>query len=314
MALHDQAVEAEEDRAIVIVRIEMDLEQVERRPRQREAGLRPKRAREGAAQQVGDEARRALGGLERDVARKAVGDDHIDLAARQLVALGEAVEAERQIVGVAQQRRGFLELVGALQFLGADVEQLHARLGEAEHAARIGRAHDRELDEVLRIALGVGAEVEHDDVGVAERRQQARRAPAGRCPASSAARAWTSPSARRCCRPTARRRPSPSFTALIAMPIEVVRARRIAWLGFSLAAIASGEWTTRDALARFAVAAASSASTCRFVTVEGEAAASGPCVSARDGAGDHRRRAAVAAHRVDCDAWAPVHARPRRLA
>jgi hypothetical protein len=32
------------------------------------------------------------------------------------------------------------------------------------------------------------------------------------------------------------------LTALIAMPIDVVRARRIAWLGFSLAAIASGEW------------------------------------------------------------------------
>ena len=31
----------------------------------------------------------------------------------------------------------------------------------------------------------------------------------------------------------------PSFTALIAMPIEVVLARRIAWLGFSAAAIAS---------------------------------------------------------------------------
>jgi hypothetical protein len=27
------------------------------------------------------------------------------------------------------------------------------------------------------------------------------------------------------------------------MPIEVVRARRIAWLGFSLAWIASGAWT-----------------------------------------------------------------------
>ena len=35
----------------------------------------------------------------------------------------------------------------------------------------------------------------------------------------------------------------PSFTALIAMPIDVVRARRIAWLGFSLASIASGELT-----------------------------------------------------------------------
>ena len=32
-----------------------------------------------------------------------------------------------------------------------------------------------------------------------------------------------------------------SLTALIAMPIEVVRARRIAWVGFSLAAMASGE-------------------------------------------------------------------------
>ena len=34
-----------------------------------------------------------------------------------------------------------------------------------------------------------------------------------------------------------------SLTALMAMPIEVVRARRIAWLGFSLEVIASAEWT-----------------------------------------------------------------------
>ena len=128
VALHHQAVEAEEDRAIVVVGVEVDLQQVERGPRQREAGLRPKRALEGAAQQVGDEARRALGGLERDIAGEAVGDDDVDVAARQLVAFGEAVEAERQVVRLAQQRGGVLELVGALQFLGADVEQLHARL------------------------------------------------------------------------------------------------------------------------------------------------------------------------------------------
>jgi hypothetical protein len=34
----------------------------------------------------------------------------------------------------------------------------------------------------------------------------------------------------------------PSFTALIAIPIDVVRARLIAWLGFSLAAMASEVW------------------------------------------------------------------------
>ena len=150
VALHHQPVEAEEDRAIVIIGVEVGLEQVERGLRQGEAGLRAQRRGEGAAQQVGDEARGALGGLQRDIARKAVGDDDVDIAARQFVALGEAVEAERQIVGLAQQSGGFLELAGALQFLGADVEQSDARLGDAEHGARISRAHDRELDEVLR--------------------------------------------------------------------------------------------------------------------------------------------------------------------
>ena len=38
----------------------------------------------------------------------------------------------------------------------------------------------------------------------------------------------------------------PSFTALIAMPIEVVLARRIAWLGFSLASMASVVWMDVD--------------------------------------------------------------------
>ena len=93
MALHDQAVEAEEDRAIMVVRIEMVAQQFGRRARDQEADLRADRAGEGALQQVGDEARRALERLQRDIAGKAVGDDHVDVAARQLVALDEAVEA-----------------------------------------------------------------------------------------------------------------------------------------------------------------------------------------------------------------------------
>jgi hypothetical protein len=48
-----------------------------------EADLGAERAGEGAAQQVGDEAGGAFGGLERDVAGKAVGHDHVDVAARQ---------------------------------------------------------------------------------------------------------------------------------------------------------------------------------------------------------------------------------------
>ena len=41
-----------------------------------------------------------------------------------------------------------------------------------EHGPRIGRSHHRELDQVLGVALGVGAKVEHHAIGVAERRQQ----------------------------------------------------------------------------------------------------------------------------------------------
>ena len=48
MALHDEAVEAEEDRAIMVVRIEMVAQQLGRRPRDQEADLRADRAGEGA--------------------------------------------------------------------------------------------------------------------------------------------------------------------------------------------------------------------------------------------------------------------------
>src|SRR5690242_19331234 len=68
VALHDEAVEAKENRAVVVVGVEMNLQQVECRARQSEAGLGAKRALEGAAEQVSDEAGGALRGLERDIA------------------------------------------------------------------------------------------------------------------------------------------------------------------------------------------------------------------------------------------------------
>ena len=96
-----------------------------------------------------------------------------------------------------------------------------------------------------------------------------------------------------------------SFTALIAMPIEVVRARRIAWLGFSLAAIDSGEWTmvTAPSSGRWRVELGLDLG---LVAVDDELQRRIAAKRAR-GARDHPRRAAVAAHCVDCDARAPVH-------
>src|SRR3546814_5782268 len=74
---------------------------------------------------VGHHPGGAFNGLERDIARKTVGDDHIGIAPPQLVAFGEAFEPHRQIGGPAQQRGCFLKLAGALQVFLADRSEEH---------------------------------------------------------------------------------------------------------------------------------------------------------------------------------------------
>ena len=63
-------------------------------------------------------------------------------------------------------------MLGALGFLGSDIEQAHARRIMAMHDAGIGSTHDRELDEVARVAFTIRAEVEHDHVLILERGDQ----------------------------------------------------------------------------------------------------------------------------------------------
>ena len=64
--------------------------------------------------------------------------------------------------GLAQDAAGGLYLLDALDLLDADIEQADGRLLDAEHDARHRRAHDREIDEMLRVAADRGADVEHD--------------------------------------------------------------------------------------------------------------------------------------------------------
>ena len=124
VALHDDAVEPEEDRAVVVVGIEMVAQQLGRRARDQEADLRAQ-SNCWNARLSRSATKRAVpfDRLQRDVAREAVGHDHVDIAARELVALDEAVEAQRQVGRGAQRCGGIAELVGALHVLGADVEQ-----------------------------------------------------------------------------------------------------------------------------------------------------------------------------------------------
>jgi len=88
-----------------------------------------------------------FGRLQRDVAGKALGHHHIDLALANVVALDEAFIADRQ-VEFAQQAGSLLHLFDALDLLHANVQQSHGRLLKSEEAARHGLAHDGELDQL----------------------------------------------------------------------------------------------------------------------------------------------------------------------
>ena len=61
-----------------------------------------------------------------------------------------------------QNGGGLSDLVDALHFLDADIEQPDRGLVDAEQCARHARAHQRELDELAGIGADIGANVEHD--------------------------------------------------------------------------------------------------------------------------------------------------------
>src|SRR3546814_14078153 len=83
----------------------MMAQQFGRGARDQEADPGAHGAGEGPLQEVGDESSGAFGGLERDVAGKAVGHDDVDTAMRNLVALGKAVEPHAEIVGISSDAR-----------------------------------------------------------------------------------------------------------------------------------------------------------------------------------------------------------------
>jgi len=128
----------------------------------------------GALQQIRDEARRAFDRLERDVTGEAVGNDYVGLATFYSVGFDEPVEPHMEMIRGAKFGSGDPQLVGALQFFRADIEQGNPRHLHADDAARISSAHDRELNEVLGFAFGIGAQIKHDHVIIAQGREQGR--------------------------------------------------------------------------------------------------------------------------------------------
>ena len=107
-------------------------------------------------------ARGAFGRLERDVAGKAFGDDDVDLARADIVALDKTDIFEIGPPPLAQNAPRLAHWFKAFHFLDPDIEKTDRRALQPEQDARGGRAHHRKIDQVLGVRTDRGADVEHD--------------------------------------------------------------------------------------------------------------------------------------------------------
>ncbi len=161
MGLDDDAVKPQED-AAAGPRPHFRPQRRERLAREQKADSRHKAIAHRVAYVLAELPGGALGGLERDVAGEAFGDENVDRAFAEVVAFDKAVIAHVGQVGLAQHAGRRPHLFDALDLLDPDVEEADRRTVDIEHDARHRRAHHRQIDEMLRVAANGRADVEHD--------------------------------------------------------------------------------------------------------------------------------------------------------
>ena len=240
----------------------------------------------------------ALEQLEHDVAGEAVGDDDVDGAERDVAALDVAGEEQARVVG--EQPVGVDHEAVALALLVAVREQADARLVDAEHAGREGRAHVRELVQLIGPRIGRRADVEHDDRALPRRqRLHDRRAQHAR-QAAQLEQAGGQHGARSR-RPRRRPRARPSCTRRMHVTTEASSRSRAARAGSSSCEITYGRVHDLDlgvvAHERLELGR-------RTAQQHAQVAARHRVARSRD----DRLRAPVAAHRVERDGDRGAHA------
>ena len=112
---------------------------------------------------VADQRRCALGELEHHVADEAVGHADVGDVVEDVAALDVTDEVQRRPF---EQARRFDRLRVALDALLANRDDPDLRMLDAEHGARVRRAHEAELREPLGAAIDVRTAIEDDDRSV----------------------------------------------------------------------------------------------------------------------------------------------------
>jgi hypothetical protein len=145
-----QPVESDERSPAIFGRVNAPPEPAERLPRQQVSDAGAERRRQFLVQQRLHRVDQPLADLQRHVSGEAVADDDVDVASVHVAAFDVAGKIDgcglEQLVGVAGQ------IVSFTLFL-SDRQQSDAWRTTAQRYPRVGGAHDRELDEMLRPAF-----------------------------------------------------------------------------------------------------------------------------------------------------------------
>ena len=99
--------------------------------------------------------------FQRDIARKAVGNNNVRLVIRNFVRFDIADEVNIHM-RIANHLSGFVNFFLALHFFGSDIQQSHARAAYAQGATRQNIAHHGKFGQIDGAAFGIGTKVEHD--------------------------------------------------------------------------------------------------------------------------------------------------------
>ena len=153
----DEPAQPEKVRTPVGLRVEPLPQSPRRRPDEQSAELPPQRGGHLCPERIERRLDRPLEELERDVSREAVADDHVSGAREQVSPLRVADEAEATRL---QLRVGLPDEAVPLLRLLADREEGDLGLLDSQDLLGEQRAHLCELNEVLRLRIGVRAGVE----------------------------------------------------------------------------------------------------------------------------------------------------------
>ena len=127
MALDDDPLQAEKHAAINGARVHTPTQFLKGAARQQIAEFGEERAVHRLPEIGGDLLGCAFGRFQGDVAGEAFGDDNVNVATADAVALDKAGVGQARQVGFSQDLRSFLDLLDALDLFRTDIEQAAGR-------------------------------------------------------------------------------------------------------------------------------------------------------------------------------------------